>query len=92
MKVKRISGALGAEILGIDLSVDLSTQTVADLRDIWLDNLVIFFRDQHLAPPQFLLTESHHLLTESHLLEPLTALRAAATGSGAATTLCSPVR
>lgn len=59
MKVARIAGALGAEISEIDLSTDLTTETVAELRRIWLKHLVIFFRDQQLAPGEFLATASH---------------------------------
>jgi taurine dioxygenase len=54
MKVLRIAGALGAEITGIDLSGELSAQSIATLRRLWLEHLVIFFRDQALGPAQFL--------------------------------------
>ncbi len=52
-EVRKLAGNIGAEILGIDLSQDLSADTVAALRKIWLDNLVIFFRDQNLPPARF---------------------------------------
>ncbi|MFW8565442.1 TauD/TfdA dioxygenase family protein [Orrella sp. 11846] len=54
LNVKRLSGALGAEISGIDLQGDLSSEQIAQLRQIWLDHGVIFFRDQDLSPDQFL--------------------------------------
>jgi taurine dioxygenase len=54
IEVRPIAGALGAEILGVDLSEDLSEETVAAIRRAWLDHCVIFFRDQDLPPPRFL--------------------------------------
>ena len=53
-EVRRIAGALGAEIHGVDLSADLSDGMVAALRQALLDHLVIFFRDQDLPPARFL--------------------------------------
>jgi taurine dioxygenase len=52
--VHPIAGALGAEISGVDLSVDLDDETVATLRAAWLEHLVLFFRDQDLPPARFL--------------------------------------
>jgi len=49
-----VSGALGAEISGIDLSRDVDAQTLEQLRRAWLEHLVLFFRDQPLTPAQFL--------------------------------------
>jgi taurine dioxygenase len=49
-----IAGALGAEIGGVDLARDLSDDTVAEIRNAWLEHLVVFFRDQELTPAQFL--------------------------------------
>lgn len=48
--VEPISGALGAEIGGVDLTRPLDDETVAELRQAWRDYLVIFFRDQHMMP------------------------------------------
>ena len=44
--IRPLSPALGAEIVGIDLSEPLSAETVAALRGAWLDHLVLLFRDQ----------------------------------------------
>ena len=52
--VRRVAGALGAEISGVDLSKPLAAQTVAEIRRAWLENLVIFFRDQKLTFPQYM--------------------------------------
>ena len=54
MKVSRVSDALGAEVSGVELSRDLSAALVAELREIWLEHLVLFFRDQDLPPARFL--------------------------------------
>jgi taurine dioxygenase len=53
LDVRPLSGAIGAEIHGVDLARDLDDDTVAAIRLIWLDRLVVFFRDQDLSPAQF---------------------------------------
>jgi taurine dioxygenase len=45
-----LSGAMGAEIGGVDLSQDLDNQTFNEIHQALLDNLVIVFHDQSLAP------------------------------------------
>ena len=52
--VRKIAGALGAEIHGIDLSRELSDETIAALRRAWLEHVVIFFRDQQIDSRQYL--------------------------------------
>jgi taurine dioxygenase len=52
--VSPIAGALGAEIDGVDLSQDLSDETVGAIRTALLDHLVIFFRGQSFTPDRFL--------------------------------------
>ena len=54
MAVRPIAGAIGAEISEVDLSAPLDDDMIAEIRRAWLDHLVIFFRDQELAPAQFL--------------------------------------
>lgn len=54
MEVRRIAGALGAEVLGVDLAAELSAATVADIRREFLEHQVVFFRDQALSPAQFM--------------------------------------
>lgn len=51
MEVRRISGALGAEILGVDLSKNFSEKKI---REAFLEHQVIFFRDQKLDPARFM--------------------------------------
>ncbi len=43
-----IAGALGAEVLGVDIGTDLPDATIAAIRQALLDYGVIFFRDQDL--------------------------------------------
>jgi taurine dioxygenase len=52
MQIRPIAGALGAEILDVDLRA-LDTATTAAIRSALLDHLVIFFRDQDLEPAAF---------------------------------------
>lgn len=54
LEVKKIAGALGAEILGVDLSTPLSPGLSAAIRAALLEHLVVFFRDQRLTVAQFL--------------------------------------
>jgi taurine dioxygenase len=54
LDIRPLSGAIGAEILGVDLADDLSDSTVAAIRAAWLEHCVVFFRSQSLTPEQFL--------------------------------------
>jgi taurine dioxygenase len=54
IEVRKIAGALGAEIGNVDLSQPMSAAVVASIRAAWLEHLVIFFHDQVLTPAQFL--------------------------------------
>src|SRR5262245_19724402 len=54
LDIRPMAGALGAEIVGIDLSGELGEDLVAALRRAWLDHLVLVFRDQTLPPDRFL--------------------------------------
>lgn len=51
-EAKRIAGALGAEIAGLDLSRDLDEAVIDEIRRALLDHLVLFFRDQTLTMDQ----------------------------------------
>jgi taurine dioxygenase len=52
LDIRPLSGALGAEILGLDLAQDLDARSVSAIRDAWLEHLVVFFREQALSPGQ----------------------------------------
>ncbi len=54
IQVNPLSGAMGAEIRGVDLATDVSDATIAEIRDAFLEHLAIFFRDQHLSSAQFM--------------------------------------
>jgi taurine dioxygenase len=46
--VKKITPVIGAEIRGVDLRKPLSDEEVRVIRKAWIDNLVVFFKDQEL--------------------------------------------
>jgi taurine dioxygenase len=50
IEVRPIAGALGAEIQGADVAQDLAGDVIAEIRQAFLDHLVIFFRNQKLTP------------------------------------------
>ena len=50
IRVARLAGAVGAEISGIDLREPLPAEQRAAVRRIWLENGVVFLRDQPLTP------------------------------------------
>jgi taurine dioxygenase len=54
IEARRISGALGAEVSGVDLSKPISKKDFDELKKTWLEYLVIFFRNQSLTPAQFM--------------------------------------
>ena len=49
IQVERVAGALGAEVSGVDLSQPLDDATQKEIRDAWLEHLVLFYRDQDLS-------------------------------------------
>lgn len=51
LEIQPLSGALGAEIAGVDLAGRLDDATIGALRAALLEHIVIFFRDQTLSPP-----------------------------------------
>jgi taurine dioxygenase len=53
MEIRRIAGALGAEIHGINLAA-ASDDAILAIRKAWLEHLVVFFRGQDLTPAQFM--------------------------------------
>jgi taurine dioxygenase len=54
MKIKKIAGALGAEITDVDLTKPLSSSLVADIRAAYLEHQVVFLKEQDLSAEQFL--------------------------------------
>lgn len=52
LNIRRVAGALGAEITGVDLAKPLADGTLAAIRAALVEHQVIFFRDQELTPAQ----------------------------------------
>lgn len=52
--VRKLAGGIGAELGGIDLTRELSDDTIAAIRRAWLEHVVIFFRDQNLSSSAYL--------------------------------------
>ncbi|MCG8562858.1 MAG: TauD/TfdA family dioxygenase [Hyphomicrobiales bacterium] len=50
IEVVPLTGALGAEVRGVDLSQSLSNRVKSQIHQAFLDHLMIFFRDQTLEP------------------------------------------
>ncbi|WP_374656295.1 TauD/TfdA dioxygenase family protein [Phenylobacterium sp.] len=50
LRIRKVAGALGAEISGVDLSRDLPDAAIAAIRAALVEHQVIFFRDQDLTP------------------------------------------
>ena len=51
MKISLTSGALGAEVEGIDLK-NSSKENFSKINELLLEHKVIFFRDQNISPEQ----------------------------------------
>lgn len=54
MEVIPQSNVIGAEILGIDLSGDISPELIVQINQAFLEHQVIFFRDQALTPQRYM--------------------------------------
>ncbi|MEO8142923.1 MAG: TauD/TfdA family dioxygenase [Betaproteobacteria bacterium] len=54
IEARKLAGALGAEISGVDLSRPLAPKDLAEVRRLWLEHLVICFRGQALSEQQFM--------------------------------------
>jgi taurine dioxygenase len=51
IRIEPLTGALGAEVLGVNLARDLANDNFTAIREALLDYGVIFFRDQELDIP-----------------------------------------
>ena len=52
LTIRKVAGALGAELGGVDLSAELDAGVIAAIRAALNEHQVIFFRDQALSPEQ----------------------------------------
>ncbi len=59
LTIEKITGAIGAEISGVSLNNDLTTEVCNEIYEALIDNQVIFFRNQDITP------EVHIQLAES---------------------------
>ncbi len=60
IQCKKIAGAIGAEVIGLDLRAALDDVAVfEELRKLWLAHQVLFFRDQDLPPAEFMRFAEH---------------------------------
>src|SRR5690348_9295171 len=53
-EVRRLSGSIGAGILGIDLASEPGATFIGETRQLWRGHKVVFLRDQDLPPAKFL--------------------------------------
>ena len=53
IRARRMAGAIGAEIEGVTLHPDMPEAAVAEIRRIWLEHSVVFFRGQDLSAGAF---------------------------------------
>lgn len=51
-EVEHLAPFVGSEISGLDLSKPIASETFAELRKLWLERKVLFFRDQKLTPDE----------------------------------------
>jgi taurine dioxygenase len=54
IRIDKLTPIIGAEISGVDLSRQLTEMTQEELHRALAENLVLFFRDQHITPEQHL--------------------------------------
>jgi len=53
-QIRPLAGAMGAELLGVNLAADLPDTTIEAIRQALLEHLAIFFRDQDLPSDRFM--------------------------------------
>ena len=52
MNIEPLTGAIGAEVSGVDLRGPISEEVFAEIHQALIDHLVIIFRDQDLSPSE----------------------------------------
>jgi taurine dioxygenase len=66
IEVRPLTGAMGAEIVGVDLSSDISNQQFDAIHQAWLDYLMIYFRGQDLTVDQHRKFAARFCALEAH--------------------------
>jgi taurine dioxygenase len=69
IRVRPVSQALGAEILDVDLSRDISDEAFAEIHRAYLEFSVIVFRDQQLSPLRQKIFSARFGTLMSHAIE-----------------------
>lgn len=69
IKVKRLTGGLGAEISGVDLSDPRYDNAFADIHKAFLNHSVIVFHDQNLSPDQLVSFSRKFGALEQHVIK-----------------------
>ena len=67
LHLRKLSYALGAEVIGLDLSQPMSAEAIAEIRAAWLEHMVLLFRDQRLTPEQHIAFTAHFGPQEPYL-------------------------
>ena len=52
IECRPLSDALGAEVVGVDITDDLSEQTISEIRAGWLQYNILLFRNQDMSMEQ----------------------------------------
>lgn len=68
IEVRPLSGALGAEVAGVDLAAGPGANVMAAIRAAFLDHHVLLFRGQSMSPEQQVRFTSHFGAVEPHPL------------------------
>ena len=68
IEINRVSPALGAEILNVDLREDLSDETIAEIRTALVENSLVLIRDQDITPEQHVAFSRRFGKQEIHVL------------------------
>jgi len=73
LTINRLGGALGAEVIGLDLSHGPANEDMDRIHQAWLDHSVLVLRDQRITPEQqlafarrFGTARPHHLSPNRH--------------------------
>ncbi len=69
IEIRPLSAALGAEVVGVDLSRPLDDNTFARIHEAHLEHLVLAIRDQDLTPEQHIAFSRRFGELDIHVLD-----------------------